>query len=98
MPRRGDNKISEFVLLSEMMLRVSVDTGNCVGLKEFYCESFKKKNNNLFILPSQAMTIGAVKEHVVFCKGSETHYHLLNFQTFNVIWSVTSQSFSGVLW
>lgn len=43
MPRRGDNKISEFVLLSEMMLRVSVDTGNCVGLKEFYCESFKKK-------------------------------------------------------
>lgn len=83
MPRSGDNKISEFVLLSEIMLRVSVDTGNFISLKEFYYESFK--NPIFFNFPSQPMTIGAVKEHVVFSKGSETHYHSLCFQPFNVI-------------
>lgn len=38
-----------------------METGNFVSLKEFDCKSFQKPN--LLNFPSQAMTIGAVKEH-----------------------------------
>lgn len=38
-----------------------MDTGNFVSLKEFHYESFQKPD--LLNFPSQAKTIGAVKEH-----------------------------------
>lgn len=49
-----------------------------VSQKECDYESFQK--SNLLNFPSQAVTIAAVKNiHMVFCKGSETHYHLFAF-------------------
>lgn len=67
MQRNGGSKISEFVLLSNIILAVSVDTGNFVSQKKFNYESFQK--SNLLIFPSQAVTIVTIKNiHMVFCK------------------------------
>lgn len=61
-----------------------MDTGNFVSQKELDYESFQK--SNLLNFPSQAVTIGAVKNiHTVFCKGSKHLTTCLHFQMFNVI-------------
>lgn len=85
MQRNGDSKISEFVLPSNIILRVSVDTGNFVNQKELDYESFQK--SSLLNFPSQAVTIASVKNIHIWCSAKAAKHFTtsLHFQMFNVI-------------
>lgn len=97
MQRNGGNKTSEFVFLSEIILRVSVDTGNFLSLKEFGYEFSKpqsfefsfRTNDNWSSERTCVRCSAKTAQRIAIC---------LYFQMFNVkeVSSVTSQSFSGV--